>query len=253
MIFITHDIDWISPLHPFSIAKSFTHGDKWLKLNKVFQHDIFIKHIDKLIRFNEQHHVYAIWLTGAPQRHSFQKFGLRYTADCPTYSKVINKLKEADCEIGLHSVNTELFSHQFNALSNLTQRPVKYHRSHFLKYDEKLLYTNLHQHGIKTDFSLGNARKIEIPTNIPHITYGANCVPTVLFDNAFFFNEPATVFTRFKQVLVEAQAAGMDIAILFHPENFAVKPELWDYYEEVISQVQQLNKHLPKQQNIHLN
>ncbi|MES2691520.1 MAG: hypothetical protein V4658_14015 [Bacteroidota bacterium] len=241
MLFITHDIDWISPLHPYSLAKVFTHGKKWIGLSKVIQPDIFIRHIEKLVSFNQSHQVNAIWLSGAPQKHSFQKFGLRYTADCPSYKTALNMLLEAGCEIGLHSVNTESFARQTIALSELTRQPIHYHRSHYLKFDENSLFKNLQQQHIKTDFSLGNARKIDLPSQMPVITYGINCVPTLLFDNAFFFNDPKDVLHQFKQKINEANMLKQDVAILFHPENFAVNPALWDYYEEVISIVEELS------------
>ncbi len=150
-------------------------------------------------------------------------------------------LLEAGCEIGLHSVNTESFARQTIALSELTRQPIHYHRSHYLKFDENSLFKNLQQQHIKTDFSLGNARKIDLPSQMPVITYGINCVPTLLFDNAFFFNDPKDVLHQFKQKINEANMLKQDVAILFHPENFAVNPALWDYYEEVISIVEELS------------
>ena len=241
MLFITHDIDWISPLHPYSVAKAFTHGNKWIGLSKIIQPDIFIRHIEKLLSFNQSHYVNPVWLSGAPQKHSFQKFGLRYTADCPSYKKAINLLLEAGSEIGLHSVNTESLARQATALCELTMQPIHYHRSHYLKFDENSLFKNLHQQNIRTDFSLGNARRVDMPSQMPVITYGVNCVPTLLFDNAFFFNDPREVLQQFKQKIKEAAVQKQDVALLFHPENFAVNPALWDYYEEVISIVKEVN------------
>lgn len=151
-------------------------------------------------------------------------------------------LLEAGCEIGLHSVNTESFARQANALCELTKKPIHYHRSHYLKFDENTLFKNLQQQNIKTDFSLGNARKVDLPAQMPVITYGINCVPTLLFDNAFFFNEPKQVLHLFRQKLKDSATQKQDVAVLFHPENFAVNPALWDYYEEVISIVEEVNR-----------
>lgn len=234
LIYITHDIDWVSPLHPLSVAKTFTHGSKWLGLNKVIRPHIFTEHIHRLSKFNREHDVKPIWLTGAPLKHTFQKFGLRYTADCSTYRKMLFKLNEEDAEIGLHSVSTEPIAAQVHTLTSLTGKPVKYHRSHYLKYDENSLYRNLQHQGIKTDFSLGHARTVGLPPQTPVITYGTNCVPTILFDNAFFFASVETVLAQFRETLADCIKNNRDAAILFHPENFAVKPALWEYYGEII-------------------
>lgn len=150
-------------------------------------------------------------------------------------------LLEAGSEIGLHSVSTESLARQATVLSELTGQPIHYHRSHYLKFDENSLFKNLHQQNIKTDFSLGNARKVDLPAQMPVITYGINCVPTLLFDNAFFFNDPESVLQQFKQKIKEAVTQKQDVALLFHPENFAVNPALWDYYKEVISIVKEVN------------
>jgi hypothetical protein len=240
LIYITHDIDWVSPLHPYSVVKAFTHGKKWLGLHKIVQPNIFVNHIEKLIRFNNDHDIYPVWLTGAPLKHSYQKFGLRYTADCSVYKKIIHILNESDAEIGLHSVNSESLPSQVNALIALTGKPLNYHRSHYLKYDENTLFRSLQYQGIKTDFSLGNARKVGMPAQVPFVTYGVNCVPTVLFDNAFFFYPAEDVFRQFRQSLTEASQAGKDMAVLFHPENFAVNPALWEYYKETLAIVKSI-------------
>lgn len=242
MIYITHDIDWVSPLHPYSVVKAFTHGKKWLGLHKIIQPNIFVNHINKLIRFNSDHHISPVWLTGAPLKHTYQKFGLRYTADCSVYKKIIRNLNESGAEIGLHSVNSESLLSQVNALIALTGKPLKYHRSHYLKYDENTLFRGLQYQGIKTDFSLGNARKVGMPAHVPFMTYGVNCVPTVLFDNVFFYHDAEDVFGQFRTTLNEALQSNKDIAVLFHPENFAVNPALWDYYAEILSIVKSINK-----------
>ncbi len=233
MVYVTHDIDWISPLHPFSVAKAFTHGNKWLSLNKIIQPGIFIKHIHKLMEFNQAEHINAIWLIGAPMQNSYQKMGLRYTFDCRSYKNLVKTLVNERVKIGLHSVQSEDISKQFQALQSLVPSPIKFHRSHYLKFDSNKLFPRLQQHHIATDFSLGQARQINLPEQ-PPISYGVNCVPTILFDNLFFFQKPDEAFKQFEATLQLAQSKQQDVAILFHPENLAINPRLWDYYKDVL-------------------
>lgn len=240
LIFFTHDIDWISPLHPLSVAKTFTHGSKWLKFGNLFRPHLFIRQIEVLNRFDLDQGLSPVWLTGAPHRHSFRKYGLRYTIHCPLYRKALGLLIESGSEIGLHSVSSEPFARQAETLTRITGKPLHYHRSHYLRFNEKALLADLRQQNIRTDFSFGSARNVAIPENLPRITGGIRCVPTVLFDNAFFFHKPELVLQQFGSVLQEAQHRGLDTAILFHPENFAVNPALWDHYREVIKLVKAL-------------
>ena len=233
MIYVTHDIDWISPLHPFSIAKAFTHGNKWLSLDKIAQPGIFVKNIYKLIEFNQANHINAIWLVGAPMLNSYQKKGLRYTFSCKSYRSVVKTLVNQHVKIGLHSVSSEDISKQFQALQSLVPSPIKFHRSHYLKFDTNKLFPRLHQHRIDIDFSLEHTKLIELPEQ-PPISYGVNCVPTILFDNYFFFKDADTAFKQFETTLQLAKTKHQDVAILFHPENFAVNPKLWQYYKEVL-------------------
>ena len=53
-------------------------------------------------------------------------------------------------------------------------------------------------------------------------------------DNAFFYKSYAEVMLLLKQILDELCDYGGMACISFHPENMLLKPELWDYYEEII-------------------
>ena len=60
-------------------------------------------------------------------------------------------------------------------------------------------------------------------------------IPTILSDNAFFFHSKKLVIDQFKTEIKKAKRYGASVAILFHPENFVIKPQLWEYYDEVIN------------------
>ena len=123
-----------------------------------------------------------------PADAGLQKF-LRYNIKSNKWKKAINILTEANATIGLHSVSTETIQDQYNNLTKAVNQPIDYHRSHYLKYNPEELYKQLNQCHITTDFSLGNARKIELP-NQPNPTQLVQCIPTILFDNSFFFIPP---------------------------------------------------------------
>ncbi len=234
MLFITHDIDWVSPLHPYSFVKVVTHGKKWIGLNKVIQPNLFIHQIEKLIEYNQINNINAIWLCGASE-HSYKQHGLRYASGNKKYQQIIRKLIKANVEIGLHSVSDESFTNQVNQLSRSTVRAINYHRSHNLKFNEAELISQLSTHHIGYDFSYGHARKFDAIISPPPNKSATHFVPTILFDNAFFYNKPEDVIHHAVKKIEQAIRNNEDVAILFHPENFAVMPVLWDYYQEVIT------------------
>lgn len=232
MIYITHDIDWLSPLHPYSLLKVFTHRNKWISLNQAFNKNLFTQQIEKLLAHNNQ--TQSVWLCGATNNNTFTKKGLRYTLKSNSLNSVITMLKQANTNIGLHSVSTQTIQHQATSLAELTQQPILFHRSHYLKFNAATLFKELKQCKILTDFSLGHARKVSMPSKFNQTQHGVKTAPTILFDNAFFFTKPEEVFEDFKQALTIAKANNVDAAVLFHPENFAVNPALWDYYTETL-------------------
>lgn len=233
MVYVTHDIDWLNPWHPFALAKTATHGTKWLRLAQLHNRSIFLNGIEKLLGVNQNNSAEAIWLIGASTTHTYHRKGLRYAFNDADFNQTINLLTNANVEIGLHSVSSQSILEQSQNLANKLNKNILYHRSHFLHFNPNTLYPQLHSVGITTDFSSGSARTISLPETTSPI-HSVNITPTVLFDNIFFFQPPEAVFEQLKQTLQTANARHQNIAILFHPENFLINPALWEYYQEVL-------------------
>ncbi len=239
MIYVTHDIDWLNPWHPFAIAKTFTHGNKWLRLGQLKNQALFLNGIETLLKFNQSKAINAIWLIGATNEFPFKNKGLRYTFSCQATKKALAMLMENNAEIGLHSVSTEPIIEQCNRLNETIKKETNYHRSHYLNYSPQTLYPQLKQAKISIDFSLGTAREVSLPKLDTFNEDGLRLIPTILFDNIFFFQKPEVVFEKFKSVLREVKSTQSDVAILFHPENFLINPALWEYYQECIRLINQ--------------
>jgi hypothetical protein len=237
--YITHDIDWISPMHPYSCIKSVTHGKKWINFTNIFNTHLFTNQIEALHRFNLLHDINSIWLVGAQSGHTYKRYGLRYSIRCRSYRRMLKQLSENGATIGLHSVMHEPIVKQVNALQQLTGNAIHFHRSHYLKFNPDHLYPALKQQRILTDFSLGKARQVSLAEQ-PTITHGINTVPTILSDNSFFFKPAEEVFMQFYQTVEQAVEKQMSIAVLFHPENFVIMPELWEYYQTCINFLKKL-------------
>ena len=259
-VYLTHDIDWIYPHHIYSIFKTLLFRKDWIDFPQFFQPNIFIKNIEKLIAFEESRNVKSVFLLGANNSaFSFGRYNIRYTTHNPFYIKLIELLKQNKIEIGLHSQrsfksNLRLLDYarsdkfdmkkQTVTLRKISGEKVKFHRSHFYNFDPLKLWNELDRNNIEIDFSIGNAREVGFKSCIPRHYQAIDfvnskvlntiVVPTILSDNAFFYQEYDSVFQQFKNTLRTAKQYGASVAILFHPENMVVKPELWKYYEEII-------------------
>jgi hypothetical protein len=225
-------------MHPYSVVKTFTHGKKWIPTTMLFNPNLFLHGIERLLQFNQKQHTNAIWLIGATNQHTFYRKGLRYHSEDSAYATAISLLNTAEVEIGLHSISSAPIIDQCNLLSDVLNKPIKYHRSHYLNFNPNTLNNELQHAGIKVDFSAGKSRAITLPLKSENTT-SVSVVPTILFDNIFFFESPDLVFNQFKQTLREAQSQQRDVAVLFHPENFIINPKLWEYYEEVLGLVKE--------------
>lgn len=220
-------------MHPLAWIKPLTHGNKWLRFSQLRNRSVFLESIQQLLKINDIHQTNSTWLIGASSQHTFHRKGLRYKATDTEHHQALASLKDAGVTVGLHSVSTEPIITQADRLSSLLAKPIHHHRSHFLQFNPDTLYTELQQAGIHTDYSSGVAREVQLSNPITPIQ-GVRSIPTVLFDNSFFFHPPEMVFEQFKQVLKTAQQRGQDVAILFHPENFLIQPALWEHYQEVL-------------------
>jgi len=192
---------------------------------------IFLDSIESVCKQNAQENINPVWLIGAASAHTLNRYGIRYTIHSANYPLLIQLLKRWGCAIGLQGIVEEKLNTQVIQLKSFTGQNVLYHRLHFLKQYNGL-ENDLAQANIKVDFSFGKAREVHLADSDSNTE--VKFVPTLLFDNAFFFNKPEEVFSTFSTELRKAIATNKDVAICFHPENFLILPALREYYQEVI-------------------
>ncbi len=244
-VFLTHDVDWIYPSHIFSIIKMLSLRKDWISFLQLFQSNIFLKNIEKLIAVEKGQNVKSFFMLGSnDSKKCMGRYDIRYTLHHPSFKKLISLLTTNRIEIGLHSQNNFSYRDQVRNLERLYGCKVIFHRSHFNNFDPSVLWNILNRNGVDMDFSVGNAREVGFKMGIPRhyqaIDFrkekilNTTVVPTILSDNAFFYQDRDIVFEQFKESLKTAKQFGASVAILFHPENMVIKPELWEYYEEII-------------------
>jgi hypothetical protein len=259
-IYLTHDIDWLNPQHPYSIIKFFRSflvpGNKWYDFTTLVHKDSLLRNIEKLIRFEVRHNLSSAFFLGANNRLlSLGRYDIRYSIKDGLFTELIDLLKQYQIPVGLHSSynasSKRLISCEKKRLEQYTDTLIHSHRSHFLNYDPDTLYSQLEVASIKYDFGAGAARAVRLTNHFPgkfkpihaitNQIHNVTCIPLILMDNAFFFHKQKDVMNTVRQTLDLLQESKGSACILFHPENMLLKPELWDYYEEII--------HLCKERN----
>ncbi len=244
-VFFTHDIDWIYPFHFYSIVKTISLRNDWIGFSKLFEGEIYLKNMERLIAFEKEQNIKSIFMLGAnSSSHSLRRFDIRYTINNHFFKKLIAILQKHQSDIGLHSQSSFNIGRQLDILQKIVGKKIAYHRSHFLQFNPLTLWNELDENNVDVDFSIADAREVGfkngIPRNYKSINFSAqkvlniNVVPTIISDNAFFFQKSEIVLSKFKETLKKAKQYGGSVAILFHPENMLIKPELWGYYKEII-------------------
>jgi len=251
-IFLTHDVDWLNPAHPYSILKYIysrvNAGYPWFPPEVMTQKDALLRNIERLITLEQKQHLSSLFFCGAGIQ-SMGRHDIRYTAHSSLFHELMALLNRSEhIVVGLHSSYNacarKLIDKEKNTLETFTGKKVNIHRSHFLHYDPDGLYSQLEVSGIQYDFGYGHARTVGFKNSFPgkfkpvntaaKRVYDVTCIPLVLMDNAFFFHPHHEVLSQFRSSIRQLKHANGSASILFHPENMILKPELWHYYEEII-------------------
>lgn len=250
-IYFTHDVDWLNPLHPYSLLnyiRSLFSSHQWLNTSELFKKDIFLNTIENVLTVEKEAGIHAVYHIGATNGKHFQRYGIRYNQSDPMYAELIALLKSYNQPIGLHSSYDADEQHMIEQeklqLQTFTQKPVQAHRSHFLHSRPQSLYPQLAASGIQYEFGNGLARQVGLTNHFPGkykpVDFNSGnvidvtVVPLILVDNVFFVKPYHEVLRSFKYTLHQLKEYNGSACILFHPENMLLKPQLWNYFEEII-------------------
>lgn len=234
MIYITYDIDWLHPWHPYSIVKWSLPSSRWLTWKQLFKRDVFLTKLKEVVCENEQANLTPIYHIGVPHT-TVGRYDMRYRAFSPVWNEAIDIVKMQ--EVGLHSHTKLPIAQQLAPLETAIAKPVRFHRSHYLQHNRTQLQLELFHTSVTHDFTTGTIRHL---TNTMAEHQGSvHYIPTVLFDNLFFVESPVAVFDRFKRLLETVAVQHSPIAIAFHPENQLLMPVLQEHYHSVLQIIQQ--------------
>jgi len=237
-IWVTHDVDWVDPWHPYSLLKVFT-SRPWIKRDQIKNREIFLEKSQGILEVEKEFQVDSIWFSAGSKR-TFGRYDIRYESGGEHHLKLLQLIKSYNQTNGLHSsphgIKKGEIIYEAERLSELTGQPVKFHRSHYLKSLSSTDYISFAQAGIQYDMSLGYARKTGFRNHYPGMlnNNGVYVVPMILMDNAFFYKSETEVLTAFKETLSTLKKHQGSACICFHPENIAIKPGLLQSIREII-------------------
>jgi hypothetical protein len=250
-IHITHDIDWINPRHPYSFAnvlRSALGKHAWLTLKQTLAKNTFVKNIEQLIELEKQLDVQAIYCIGAMTGTQLGRYDIRYSINGRLTKKVIEMILSRQHTIGLqssyHAFEKKSLVEESHQLNAATHETTVIHRCHYLNAPPSMLYPQLEEAGLKYELGFGSSRQIGLKNQFPGkfkpidpvtgISYDVTVIPLVLMDNAFFYAPYHEVLKSFRNTLHQLKNYNGSACISFHPENMLLKPQLYNYFEEII-------------------
>jgi hypothetical protein len=260
-IHISHDIDWINPLHPYSMlnyVRSLVSNHPWFTPKQLFNKQVLLDNIAQLLQLEKEQAVSSLFCIGAHKNSTLNRYAIRYKTSTSLYKPLLKLIQENNQSIGLHSgyhsVERKNIIVEKNSLEHFTQQPIIAHRSHYLQHNE-LMYEQLDAAKIAYDLGNGNIREVGLINGFPGktkpihtktgIVFNCTTIPLILTDNVFFVKPYHEVIQEFTHTLQQLKNYGGSGCILFHPENMLLKPQLWNYFEEII--------HICKQEGAILN
>jgi len=233
MLLFTHDIDWLNPMHPASIGKKML-GKQWLSWKQILQKDAFLRNLEMVISEEAKLGINALNLIGIQSiKNTLSRIGIRYAYNSSFISECFSICKQFTQPCGLHINQLEPISFQVEQFVQLYGNTPLYFRSHyFIKLSQNQL-EELWNAGVRYDLSAGKSTHVGI---IPSFSnHPMENIPTVVSDNNFFrMQDDKQVIRLFEDCLASLKQSPQVVAILFHPENLLIYPELKQRYLEII-------------------
>lgn len=250
-IYVTHDIDWINPRHLYSFAnvlRSAIGRHKWISFKEALRSDTFIRNLEQLLNLEKQLNIHAIYCIGATNGLQLGRYDIRYSLKSDLTQKAIEMILSGQHQIGLQSSYTAFekksVRQEIEQLSAATKQKPVTHRCHYLHAPPASSHAQLTDAGIKFEMGFGHSRQIGLKNCFPGKfkpidPQTGRCsditvIPMIMMDNVFFFRPYHEVMKRFRDTLQQVKAYNGSACISFHPENMLLKPELYNYFEEII-------------------
>jgi hypothetical protein len=260
-VVLTHDVDWVTPREPVSMAKSLVQATRrpgrWLSLAQAVSGDAFLRAVDRLLELEQEVNARSwFFMLAGPYRPS--RWGSRYDCRWGTARRLARAVQAAGCQVGLHGSYEASEAHSYrrevNRLAEVLGERVRLHRSHYLRFDRNGLWSDLEEAGIEVDSSVGLVSGMGFRAGLatpyrPFLPSAARAarvleLPLVYMDGAEDLNDADRRMTELGETLATVRSAGGWVALLLHPESIAVDLRWVDFYRRVLALCRELGADL---------
>ncbi len=257
-VFMTHDIDRTTACEPTSVLKSLLNSTGLLRrsalpLRAVSSRRSILRTIEKMLEIEARHEVGAYYfLMSGP--YGMGRFSSRTDIRWRASKEVVKLLQGAGMTIGLHgsfhAKDGSTYREEKDQIEQVAECRVTCHRNHYLRFDTRRICRQLEAADIHHDFSVGF---------VTRLGFRAGCGrPYRLFDHAqnrgsrvreipLLFMDSVLRGCGCKEALQDLTRAlrkvkGIKgcVGLLFHPETFLIRPDVWEFFERVMEVCREL-------------
>lgn len=251
-VVFTHDIDWVTAMHPLSWMKSVKNTltgtrQHWLSIGQQFNTGILYKTMERFLSLEKQYGVRALYfMMSGPS--GYGRYDTRYDIRSKPAKKIAALIKEADMEIGLHgsfyAKDRNSYRIEKEAIEKATGVQITAHRNHYLRFDPVRLPLQLEAAGIDTDYSIGFTSEAgfrsgycssyRMPDIIHSRISNVTQIPLLMMDRLNHLDKGEQFFDTYSNLLDQIKQLNGTVSILTHPENFVFVPQFWEFYERLM-------------------
>ncbi len=260
-IIITHDVDRVTPTEPTSITRAIRdrlRGRRgWCSVRDCLKPGLFLSALERVLKIERDRGVRP-WYFMLSGRYGIGHGDNRYGVGWPIARRAASMIEEYGGILGLHASydarERDSYGWEARRLGELTRGTVNSHRHHYLRFDPQKLWSQLDAAGIDIDFSLCLSDRMgyRAPITGPFHPFDwtrrrrsrVTAIPTIAMDQPWWIDHPDLVLEQIASMLATAREVGGAIALLVHPERFAVDERWLDLFERVLDLSEQLSAKL---------
>lgn len=172
----------------------------------------------------------------------------RYNPEDHRVSQWLKLAGSMGAAVGLHgsydAPETNAYAAERKRLEAVYGKSVSIHRNHYLRMNYTSFWNQLQHAGFTLDSTVGYANRPGFRAGIcqiyrpydPMMRSGTGLyeLPLVYMDRNYHLDDPDKVLAALDMVIGEVAACNGQVAVLTHPESFAVDPRWFDFYRQMI-------------------
>ncbi len=260
-VIITHDIDRTTGWELTALVKSCLRAvgvcSAWPSWSKAHPASAWLGNLERLLACELQQGVgaYFFMLAGP---YGLRRYSSRYDVRWPQSRDMVKMIAGAGMTVGLHGSyyarELDSYAEERQRLEAVLGAPVTCHRNHYLRFDQRRVWSQLQAAGITHDFSVGFNHRIGFRSGCAsaHQAYDlvrdrpaqVVSIPLLCMDGVLFHNDRSGTLQCLRAALEDVRRVDGCVSLLFHPELFLVDPSHFAMFEEVVQLCHELGADL---------